>query len=158
VWEELCKFRIKEAVGKGHVKVGIVFNLDIHTGPGTHWVAVFLDLNKKIMYYFDSAGDSIKEEPHIYTLFTKLKHQDSAMVLRENHPIEHQYGDSECGMYAMFFVVTMLQTNNFKLFTNKNKVFKDHLMTKLRSKLYNKNRSKKKKNARRFTKKRHPQP
>lgn len=144
VWEDLCRFRIEKSIKDGHVKVGIIFNLDEHNGPGTHWVAVYLDLVKKIMYYFDSAGDPIEEEPHILTLYEKLKKQDSAMKLEQNHPVEHQYGESECGMYAMFFIVTMLETNNFKLFTNKNKVFKDHLMVRMRSEVYNKNHTVKK--------------
>jgi hypothetical protein len=142
VWEELCKFKIKNAIAKGHVKVGIVFNLDDHHGPGTHWVAVYLDLVRMIMYYFDSAGGPIEDEPHIYTLYTKLKHQESKLVLKQNHPIEHQYGKSECGMYVIFFIVTMIQSNKFKLFTNKNKIFKDEEMIKLRSKMFNKNTQK----------------
>ena len=44
VWEELCKFSISSCKKKGLSKIGIIFNLDKHTQPGSHWVALFMDL------------------------------------------------------------------------------------------------------------------
>ena len=31
VWEELCKFSLKSCKKRGKYKIGIIFNLDIHT-------------------------------------------------------------------------------------------------------------------------------
>ena len=135
VWEELCKFKVHE-MATHKTKVGIIFNLDTHEGGGTHWVAIFMDLPKKIMYYFDSTGVSMKEEPHIYKFFEKVKLQDPAYRLIENHPVEHQFGNTECGIYVLFFTIIMLQTGQFKLFKNK-KVFSDKGMIGLRKKLFN---------------------
>ena len=64
-----------------------------------------MDLVKKIMYYFDSTGVPMKEEPHIYKFYEKVKGQDPAYKLVENHPVEHQFGNTECGIYVLFFTI-----------------------------------------------------
>ena len=135
VWEELCRFNVNEMARK-KTKVGIIFNLDTHEGGGTHWVAVFMDLVKRKMYYFDSTGVSMQEEPHIYKFFEKVKKQDPRYTLIQNHPVEHQFGNTECGIYVLFFTVLMIQTGNFSLFKNK-EVFSDKAMIELRKKLFN---------------------
>jgi hypothetical protein len=135
VWEELCRFNVQK-ISSQKTKVGIIFNLDTHEGGGTHWVAVFMDLVKKIMYYFDSTGVSMKEEPHIYKFYEKVNQQDPAYKLIENYPVEHQFGNTECGIYVLFFTILMIQTGNFTLFKNK-RVFTDKAMVRLRKKIFN---------------------
>jgi hypothetical protein len=135
VWEELCRFNVHK-MAQEKTKVGIIFNLDTHEGGGTHWVAVFMDLVKKIMYYFDSTGVPMKEEPHIYKFYEKVKGQDPEYRLLENHPVEHQFGNTECGIYVLFFTILMIRTGNFALFKNK-QVFSDKAMVRLRKKLFN---------------------
>ena len=46
----------------GKNKIAIVFNLDRHDQPGSHWVSLFIDLECKFIFYFDSAGNPIPEE------------------------------------------------------------------------------------------------
>lgn len=134
VWEELCKFNVHE-ISKTKKKVGIVFNLDIHSGGGTHWIGIFMDLTSKKMYYFDSTGSSIHSEPHIHKFYEKVKEQDPSYLLIENK-VEHQKGNTECGMYTLFFIIVMLQSGKFSYF-QKN-VFPDKSMVTLRKKLFNK--------------------
>ena len=57
VWDELCKFNLKTHLKNKKKKIGVIFNLDPHYKSGSHWVAVFLNDNKKTIYYFDSYGD-----------------------------------------------------------------------------------------------------
>jgi hypothetical protein len=132
VWEELCKFNVKE-VKKTKTKVGIVFNLDTHEGDGTHWVSIFMDLIARKMYYFDSTGEKI--DHHILKFYDKVNAQEPYELI-QNHPTEHQFGNTECGMYTLFFIIIMIHTNDFSLFTNK-KVFSDKSMIALRKKLFN---------------------
>ena len=134
VWEELCKFNVHET-SKTKNKVGIIFNLDTHDGGGTHWIAIFMDLINKKMYYFDSTGSSIKDEPHIYKFYEKVKSQDNYELI-ENHPVEHQFGNTECGIYSLFFTIIMIHTGDFSLFKSK-QTFKDKNMVALRKKLFN---------------------
>jgi len=131
VWEELCRFDVRTVT---KTKVGIVFNLDEHSGGGTHWVAIFMDIKKKKMYYFDSTGEKI--HPNIYKFYEKVKEQDPDYVLIQNAPVEHQFGNTECGMYVLFFIIIMLHTNNFSLFKRK-ATFSDKGMERLRSVFFN---------------------
>lgn len=107
----LCSIDIKALAQKGKNRIGIVFNTDVSTGPGEHWVAVFCDIRPELefarMTYFDSYAQ--KPEKEIKTLMKRWKQSwDSAgvhskpMALTYNKT-RHQYKDSECGIYCMYF-------------------------------------------------------
>jgi len=133
VWKELCDLDVTKL--PSHItKIGIIFNLDLHDGPGTHWVAVFIHVPKKTMYYFDSAGEEI--DKNIKHLYHQIKKQDSTYKLVQNYPKEHQMGSTECGMYVLFFTIMMIHNPNFLLFKN-GRAFTDKNMEKFRNKFFN---------------------
>lgn len=119
---ELCHLDLKKEVDAGHSKIAVVFNLDKHTGKGTHWTSMFIDIQDKFIFYFDSNGTKIPKQ--MKRLVEKIKEQGEKLGIKftfyENHPFTHQYTNSECGMYSLFFIITML--------TNKvnGKSFKHH--------------------------------
>ena len=123
VWKELCKFDLQKMIEKGNKKIGVIFNLDKHTGPGTHWTSLFIDVQDKFVFYFDSAGESIPSE--INKLVEKVIHQglDLKNPIKfqyyDTNNYSHQRGNNECGMYSLFMIITML-TNRVE-----NKTFKD---------------------------------
>ena len=131
VCPELCNLNVNKIRYKD---IGIVFNLDEHDGEGTHWVSVFIDRRKKVIYYFDSAGEKIHK--NINVLVKQIQNQDSKYTFEENHPKEHQFKNTECGMYALFFIITMLKTHNYDYFKNKPS-FPDEKIEKLRKKYFN---------------------
>lgn len=107
----LCSMKLPELYKKGKQRIGIVMNTDPHDGPGQHWVAVFCDIRPELEYprmtYFDSYAQH--PEPEIKTLMKRWKSQWDQ---EEVHPTEmkltfnktrHQYKDSECGMYCLYF-------------------------------------------------------
>jgi len=107
----LCSINIRELAKQGKNRIGIVFNTDVSTGPGEHWVAVYCDIRPELEYgrftYFDSYAQ--RPEPEIKKLMKRWKESwDSSgvhskpMVLTYNKT-RHQYKDSECGMYCMYF-------------------------------------------------------
>jgi hypothetical protein len=109
--DSLCSIKIKDLYDKGYRKIGIVFNTDVSTGPGQHWIALFADIDPKYEHaritYFDSY--SKKPEPEIQRLMFRWKEQWDATKIHSK-PIElsyntlrHQYEDSECGMYCIYF-------------------------------------------------------
>jgi hypothetical protein len=128
VSNELCNFSLKNHMSKKHTNIAIVFNLDKHTQSGSHWVSLFIDIPNQIIFYFDSAGNKIPNE--IMALVNRIKKQgkelkntnktrkqsykNNAMNFKfyENWPLEHQYGNTECGMYSLFFIITMLTGKN----------------------------------------------
>ena len=113
VSNELCQISLRDLRNRGKTKIAIVFNLDKHTGSGTHWMSAFIDLDEKFVYYFDSAANPVPEE--IKTLVKRLQKQareltPSPIRLKyyTNVPKNHQRTSTECGMYSLFFIITML--------------------------------------------------
>ena len=127
VTEELCKFSINDYIRKKINKIGIIFNLDKHTQSGSHWVSLFIDIHDKFIFYLDSAGVEIPDE--IQELVDRIVDQGS----RLSEPIQfqfiesrnkHQLENTECGMYSLFFIITMVSNkigNGDKKFSNKSK-------------------------------------
>ena len=137
VWEELCKFSLKEELKRGKNKVGIIFNLDKHSEPGSHWVAMFVDMNKREIYYFDSYADSPPSE--VKRLVDRIKKQSRGLGMEYNfieNKRRHQWSNSECGMYCLYFIITLLKGGKFKKFEKKR--VDDKFMKKLRNIYFNK--------------------
>lgn len=135
--KDLCKLRNKEELEEylkmGKTKIGVVFNLDKFSEDGSHWVSLFIDLQDKFVFYFDSNGDKIPSE--IKKLVENIKkyakelEEPIELVEYNNYKVEHQKEDSECGMYSLFFIITMLtgKLNNvpFKSLDSKIKLFRE---------------------------------
>jgi hypothetical protein len=49
----------------------------------------------------------------------------------------HQYTDGECGMYCLYFIISLIKTNNINKF---NKRIHDDKMIKLRKHYFNKHK------------------
>jgi hypothetical protein len=117
---DLCNFNIETYIKLNKTKIGIVYNLDKHNQSGSHWVSLFIDIDDKYIFFMDSAGETIP--PQIKKFVTRVIEQatDLGILLKyyENSPLEHQHGNTECGMYSLFFIITLL-TNQVK-----NKEFK----------------------------------
>jgi hypothetical protein len=107
----LCSLNLKDIYDRGHTQIGIIFNTDVSTGPGKHWVALFCDIGPEFEYpritYFDSY--SHKPEKEIQILMQRWRDQwletgihKTAMMTTFNKT-RHQYEDSECGMYCLYF-------------------------------------------------------
>ena len=111
VTKELCKFELSHYIKKKITKIGIIFNLDKHDESGSHWVSLFIDLDDKYILYFDSAADII--QPEIEELVDRILKQGSQLGMdlkyeKDNTPFEHQMGNTECGMYSLYFIITLL--------------------------------------------------
>jgi hypothetical protein len=107
---ELCNIKIKNMIKQKINKVGIIFNLDPHNKPGSHWVAMYLDLSKKVVYFFDSYGSAPPSEVQI--LIERLQEQstDLGFELKYDYSkIRHQYENSECGVYSIYFIIQLLE-------------------------------------------------
>jgi hypothetical protein len=107
----LCAMKLEELYKKGKQQIGIVINTDPHDGPGQHWVAVFCDIRPELEYprftYFDSYA--FTPEPEIKRLMKRWKDQWDATKIHSKpmkltyNKTRHQYKDSECGMYCLYF-------------------------------------------------------
>ena len=140
VWEELCNFNLEKLIKKGITKIGVIFNTDPDSKPGQHWISMFINIKKKTIFFFDSTGDPAPKE--VKELISKIK--DQGHNLREpinfkvdsNEGIEHQYGNTECGVYSIFFIVHMLEDKVTDHYI-KTHILKDEYMEKFRHIYFN---------------------
>ena len=112
-WPELCSFDLESYLKKGKTKFGISFNTDLHHEPGSHWVSMFINATTPVIgvYYFDSAGDTIHENIAVFRdkVIEQARKLGRVVNFEENGPVAHQKGGTECGMYSLFFITTMLE-------------------------------------------------
>ena len=127
VIDELCKINLDDLMKKGKTKIGVVFNLDKHTQSGSHWVAMYGDFKgddsgngdvgdrKGKICYWDSYG--MKPNKEVVVLMERLKKQASEIghsVDININTVRHQYKNSECGVYCIYFLTSLLDGNNFE--------------------------------------------
>lgn len=119
VWSELCTFDLGKYINRGIRQIGIIFNLDTHDKGGSHWVSLFICVKphstfKNVAFFFDSAGSPAPKR--VGDLVSRIQKQWLELYPTTKHPIEfiqnaphtHQYSNTECGMYSLLFIVTML--------------------------------------------------
>ena len=113
VVDELCKLNLAEAYAKGTRKIGIVFNLDEHDKPGSHWMCAYIDVpgpeHEGAMYYFDSYG---MRPPTRIANFMKMCGKQGCTTLMYND-IRFQRKESECGMYCLYCILCLLKGKSF---------------------------------------------
>ena len=137
VWEEFCKFDLETQVKKGKTKFGMIFNTDPHYKEGSHWVSMFVDLNKKYIMYFDSTGVKIPKE--IKKLMDKIISQSEKLGINLKtyfNKTEHQRKDTECGMYSLYFIIELLENKKTPEYFLTNRIA-DSKMEELRKHYFN---------------------
>lgn len=138
VWEELCNFNLNDYIKKGKYKIGIIFNLDPHYKGGSHWVSLFINVTKNFIFYFDSNGDKIPRRIKrlVNTITTQGRNIGITFNFQQNHPMEHQYENTECGMYSLYFIIELLKDNKPLSFFKEHRI-PDKDMEKLRKIYFN---------------------
>ena len=116
IWPELCYFNVSNKLKKRKFKIGIIFNLDKHDQPGSHWVSLFIHLKNKTIYYFDSVKSNNHNNPippEILRFVKKIQDQGKEnnmdLTFEHNDKLAHQTKNTECGMYSLYFIINMLK-------------------------------------------------
>jgi hypothetical protein len=140
VWRDLCFFDLAKQIEKGKTKLGMIFNTDTHDKPGEHWISMFVNIRKGQIFFFDSVGRTAPKE--IRALADKIIQQGAELptpirfTYDENYPVEHQYKNTECGIYSIFFIVHLLEDKLTSSYFKTHKL-KDEYMHKFRQKYFN---------------------
>ena len=142
VWEELCHFDLDKHLQKKHNKIGVIFNLDPHYKGGSHWVSLFINIKNKTIFFFDSTGEQIPPQINkfVNTVIEQGKQLPKPINFKfdQNYPVEHQYGNTECGIYSIFFIIHMLEDKITGHYLKTN-ILKDEYIENFRKVYYNKN-------------------
>ena len=93
---------------------GVVFNDDKSTGHGTHWTAMFGDFSKApfTIEHFNSTGAGPKNEIREWMYKTKHileKELNISVTIKEVSKIQHQFGNSACGPYSLYYIISRLE-------------------------------------------------
>lgn len=143
-----------ELIKEGKHKIGMVINLDESWKSGSHWVALYTDLKKNQIYYFDSFGkkpykrtrkyinhlfkylykNKYNKEPSINNIVKNLKGGNMKEELKpfeiKYNTLQHQFNNSECGVYSMNFIIRLVKGETFDEITKN--ITKDPEMNKCR--------------------------
>ena len=121
----MCQVRVKDEVAAGVRGIAMVFNLDVHTGPGTHWTACCIGLDPSRperfgIYYYDSVG---KRMPKGMREFFERIEAEAAQVFKASSRAvkkpfaihenirQKQRKQTECGIYATSFIIICFLTD-----------------------------------------------
>ena len=160
---QVYKIDFAEWEKNGYSKFGMVINLDTHDKRGSHWVALYFDLNKYQIYFFDSVGKRpgsrirnfinkiIKYMYH--KIYKKKLNINDIIKLRDSgnlkdHALasklekievkfnqnQHQFKDTECGVYSIYFILELLNGRNFNELSKN--IIKDEEMNSFRAKYF----------------------
>ena len=143
LYPEMHDFQLSRYAGK-YPFMGLITNLDTHDGPGTHWTSSFIVIDPKMKcfgaYYYDSTFTSrtdLRRVPEsIRRFFKVLKKQAEALpearALNAKfknvfYKLSHQRGNTECGMFSIFYQVHWLNS----IIKNADTVHKDIIRLKI---------------------------
>jgi len=122
-FEEISYYGIKDLdfdtlINKNKTKIGVILNLDEHDKPGSHWVGLYADIKNGIVYFSDSYGENPKEPFRKFmrkiSRYAKNKFNIPEKDLIVDHNKKrHQFGNSECGMFSLNFIIRLLNGEDF---------------------------------------------
>lgn len=138
VSEEICDLNIS-SLKKKYNSFGAVFNLDKHYEPGSHWVAIYFNVDKTHknygFYYFDSNATPPPYEIIKFYKSIKSKLKSNTFQIQHN-TVQKQFENSECGMFCIYFLTLCLQNISFEKIMKT--PFDDHKVFALRKKYFRK--------------------
>lgn len=102
---------------------GMVFNLDTHDMPGSHWVSLISTIYT--IEYFDSNGDTLPKN-----LLKVVKEKLGTRKLKINKN-QHQIKDGVCGLYSINFLIARMLGVSFEEFSLKK--FDDRVVDDMRN-------------------------
>jgi hypothetical protein len=151
----ISKLNFEELEQQNKHKIGMVINLDEHYKGGSHWVSLYVDLEKYQIYFFDSVGKKpykrirkfinkilkylyykkynqqlyVKDILHSINRYKENKNieyvYDNEYIYNilknfdiKYNNIQHQFKNSECGVYSINFITRLLDGETFENIIN----------------------------------------
>jgi hypothetical protein len=139
VWKDIHDFNIENMIKRGKRQFGFIFNTDPHTKSGAHWISMFVDVRNAFIFFFDSTSDDIPSE--IKALADRIIEAGHKLTPKLNLKLivnkkDHQYKNTECGMYSIFMISNVL-TGKMKPSDFAVKRISDEFMMKFRKTYFN---------------------
>lgn len=90
--------------------IAAIINLDKNNQKGSHWVSLFIDNINCSIEYFDSLANSPNNCIQKYLDYLKKIFPNYIYL---QNTIQHQYKNSECGVYSIYFILNRLSGKSF---------------------------------------------
>lgn len=121
---------VLRAVSAGKKRLSLIINMDPSWKGGSHWVALFISIPDHSIEYFNSTGDAPPKRVQLF--IDSIKHiiPNTRFTVRVNR-VQHQFADTECGMYSVIYVIKRLNGRTFDSITKR--VILDDTINKCRS-------------------------
>ena len=121
--QEMCNLNIETMYNSKRNKIGVIYNLDKHDESGSHWVSMYICLDPNNVnygiYYYDSAISGIPKEIKTFMNYVSnimknitLKKNIKRKFLVKANKKQHQFKNTECGMFSMYFILQCLEDKN----------------------------------------------
>ena len=152
--DHFAAVRLEELRRGKYRTFGCVMNTDSSRGPGTHWVAVFVDMRPEVgpwtVEYFNSAGRPPAAPVVRWMEQTRAKLADLRAELAPPAPpappapvetwavssVSHQRSQTECGPYALYYIRRRLEGAAPKEFMDASCRIPDRAMVEFRHYLF----------------------
>lgn len=118
LFDEICAIDIARLAARGTRCLGMVINLDRHDQRGSHWTSLFACIDPSMpcfgAYYYDSTAPQ-HPPPEVVTFMQSLQQQAGLIPNSDRRTFRlacnkqrHQYGNSECGVFAIAYQIRWL--------------------------------------------------
>ena len=90
----------------------IIFNLDNHNEPGSHWVSLYIDIYNDLFIIL-IVHVKVNEVQLKFRFVNKImleckERYDEILDFHVSDKIVHQTKNSECGVYCLYFIISLL--------------------------------------------------
>lgn len=122
VINNICSISLESLMNQNKKYIGVIFNLDKHNESGSHWIALFVNIPKGELNFWDSVAKPAP--PEVEKLMNKLEKQLKIIkekqtlykkcnccykdIVKQYNKIQHQFENTECGMYSLHFIIEQL--------------------------------------------------
>ena len=120
--KNLAEIPVSSIIDKGYTQCACVLNTDTSSGPGKHWVCVFVDTKipeKWTVEYFNSSGNRPTKQVTEWASKTvadlQKKNPNTKFVFYNQM---HQMSRSECGVYCLYYIRSRLKGTPVETFEN----------------------------------------
>lgn len=138
IWDKMCKLDLANELRRGKTQLAAIPNADEHDQDGSHWMTIYIDLQKGYILYFDSTGDPPTKE--VKKFINRMKEQGKKLGIRFKVMINkkhHQHKNTECGVYGLFAVSGLLEGKLDPTTLISGKRIPDDAMYQFRKKFFN---------------------
>lgn len=125
----------------------VVLNTDKYGNGGIHWFCMFCDFRPSgsskdpfTIEYFNSSGRHPLASVSRWMIRQKCDfekaHPDKNIVISQRHPFAHQTGETECGVYCIYYITTRVKNIHDRKFFETPPRIPDDEMESFRSEIF----------------------